>query len=47
MRQRHWKQVIRHASGGTAHLLGRGGTFDPKLSGRAHFRSTNGNEATQ
>ena len=29
MRARHWKQVLRFAKGGSIHLLGRGGTFDP------------------
>ena len=31
MRARHWKQVLRFAKGGSVHLLGRGGTFDPSV----------------
>ena len=31
MRARHWKQVLRFAKGGSVHLLGRGGTFDPSI----------------
>ncbi len=29
MRARHWKQVLRYATTGHTHLLGRGGAFDP------------------
>ena len=31
MRPRHWKQVLRYASGGPTHLLSRGGSFDITL----------------